>query len=200
MIDFMVPKKDHIRAFIAIPLPDTVKDYLADLQKDLKRNQILASWPKPISMHLTLKFLGDIKIAQIPVIKSCMIDALDMLNGPVSLSAKGIGVFPSVKNARVIWCGAKGQTDLVGSMVGQLEKRLHKRANIRIEKKRFLPHLTIARPKQRIHPGRMVTLIQKFADRQSDEFLTSRIQLFKSELKSSGAVHTQIFSAAIDDC
>ncbi len=199
MIDFMVSKKDHIRAFIAISLPDTVKAFLADLQKDLKRSQIRASWPKPKSMHLTLKFLGDIKIAQIPVIQSCMTDALDMLNGPVLLSAKGIGVFPSVKNARVIWCGARGQTHLVESMVGQLDKRLHERASIRIEKKRFSPHFTIARPKQRIHPGRMVTLIQKLADRQSDEFLISRIQLFKSELKSSGAVHTQIFSAVIGD-
>jgi len=64
---------DHIRAFIATPLPDSIKAYLGHIQKQLKSKSLPnASWLKPASMHLTLKFLGTVNTGDIKIIRKCM--------------------------------------------------------------------------------------------------------------------------------
>ncbi|MEP7151900.1 MAG: 2'-5' RNA ligase family protein, partial [Nitrospira sp.] len=55
-----------IRAFLAIEMPQDVRSALVTIQQDLKRQlertvggQVRISWVRPASMHLTLRFLGD---------------------------------------------------------------------------------------------------------------------------------------------
>lgn len=195
----MKQTEHHIRAFIAAVLPEPVKAFLVRLQKDLKKDDIRASWPRPETMHLTLKFLGDVPEDQIQGIQFCMADAVKHHTRPIILSAGGIGVFPSVKNTRVVWCGVGGQTHHLATLARELNRGLKAHLGLKQEKKRFSPHFTLARiiKKQRVPPEKMVALMQKFSNRQSENFDVSQIKLFKSELKSTGAVHTELFSISI---
>ncbi|MCP3872356.1 MAG: RNA 2',3'-cyclic phosphodiesterase [Desulfobacteraceae bacterium] len=188
--------KSTIRAFIAISLPKGTKSFLNDLQEQLRKSGIRASWPKPAAMHLTLKFLGNIKGHEIEAIKTCMTKSVKNIPKH-TLFTSGIGVFPSVKRAKVIWSGIRGQTDILEKLENCLEKTLFGDMAIKIENKRFLPHLTLARIKQPIFPNKMDRLLQKFKDSRSSEFLISNITLFQSELKSSGAIYKSIFSAPL---
>ena len=189
--------KAHTRAFIAVSLPDFVKAFLFELQTDLKKARIRASWPRPDTMHLTLKFLGDILPDQIPGIQKCMTESARVIKDPITLSASGIGVFPSVKNTRIVWCGTQGQTHHLEKLALQLNSSLNDCFGLPMEKKRFSPHLTLARTKQKIPPRKMIGLMQALSGRHSEDFNISFIKLYKSKLTSSGAVHTEIFSASI---
>ena len=190
----MSEENSHIRAFIAISLPKEIKNFLHDLQGQLRKSGIKASWPKSATMHLTLKFFGNVNISNIDAIKTCMIKAATGIPSH-TLSVSGIGVFPSVKKARVIWSGTRGQTDILGKLANRLETILFEDLGIKKGNRRFSPHLTLARIKQPIFPKTMIRLLQEFKDSFSDDFFVSEIKLFQSELTSSGAVHKIIFSA-----
>ena len=187
---------NQIRAFIAISIPKEIIKFLHDLQGKLQKSGIKASWPNPANMHLTLKFFGHVNVSKIDAIKSCMIKAVAGI--PIhSLSASGIGVFPSVKKARVIWTGTRGQTDVLEKLVNRLEDIFSEDMEIKKENRRFSPHLTLARIKQPIYPKTVIKLLQEFKDFQSDDFVVSEIKFFQSELISSGAVHKIIFSVPL---
>ncbi len=186
---------DYIRAFIAIPLPDSIRIYLAHLQKQLKSNNLpKASWPKPDSMHLTLKFLGNVKPSDIKTIQKCMEKSVSYIP-QFSLVATSIGVFPSVKKTRVIWSGIKGDIQNLNALVKGIEFQLFEHLDIPTEKKRFLPHLTLARLKRSVDPKKMTNLIKECKGEVSDEFIVSKIHFVQSKLKSSGATHEIIFTS-----
>jgi len=186
-----------IRAFIAISIPEHIKKSVSDLQKQLQQSGINASWQKPDTMHVTLKFFGNIGVPQIDSIKSCMIRAVTGIPA-YSLSFSGIGAFPSVKNTRVLWSGTRGQTDVLEKLANRLDKLLFENAGILKENRIFSSHLTLARIKHPLDPKKMINLLQAFHGFCSQDFLVSEIDFFQSELKSSGAVHKIIFSARLD--
>ncbi len=160
MVEWFSSEKtnSNIRAFIAISLPEGIKNYLKDLQKKLQKSGIKASWTRPEAMHLTLKFLGNISVSKIDPIKKCMEQTRTGILGH-TLSASGIGVFPSAKNARVIWSEIRGQTDVLEKLANRLELILFEDMGIKKENKRFSPHLTIARIRQVVFPKTMVKLL-----------------------------------------
>jgi RNA 2',3'-cyclic 3'-phosphodiesterase len=189
-------KNSHIRAFIAISLPEKVQIFLKDLQRQLKAYGLKASWPRPETLHLTLRFFEQIHLDKIEGVKTCM--SRTAAGIPIhTLSASGLGVFPSVKNARVIWSGTKGQTDILETLFYDLSSNLIHDFGINEENKNFSPHLTVARIKNPVPPVKIIKLLEEFQGFCSKDFLVSEINFFKSELTSSGAVHEIIFSAPL---
>jgi RNA 2',3'-cyclic 3'-phosphodiesterase len=196
----MTENKRNIRAFIAIILPDEIKQHLSLIQRKFLnsginpdiRSDIRASFPKAESLHLTLKFLGNISVSDINKIKNCMEKAV--VGIPVhSLFVSGIGVFPSVKNVRIIWAGLSGRIELTEKLAKQLEAHLFEDIDIQKEAKVFRPHLTLARVKSKIPPAKAIQQIKEFSTISSPEFSVTGISLFKSELAPSGAIHEQIY-------
>ena len=190
----MTEKISSIRAFIAISLPERTKHRLQALQGQLRTSGIKASWVNPAAMHLTLKFLGDIKMDQIDAIKICMETAVKNIPPPV-LSVSGLGGFPSVDKARIIWAGIDGQTKIIEKLADRLEGLLGE-SGFSKEKRRYFPHLTLARVKKPVFSKQMLKLKEKF---RSKPFSASDLILYQSELKSSGAVHKKIYSAPFND-
>ncbi len=193
----MKDDNNYIRAFIAISLPKEIKTFLHDLQIQLRISGIRSSrvsWAKPEMMHLTLKFLGNVKISRLDTIKSCM--RLAVTGIPThTLSAAGVGVFPSIKKARVIWSGTRGQTDVLERLSNRLDDIIFDELGIKKNTARFSPHLTVARIKKPIFPKTIIQLLHEFQDYCSNDFLVSEIKLIQSRLTSSGAIHKIIFSA-----
>jgi len=185
---------NQIRAFIAISIPKEIINFLYDIQGKLQKYGVKASWANPSNMHVTLKFFGNINVSRIDAIKECMIKAVAGI--PIhSLFISGIGVFPSVKKTKVIWSEISGQTDVLERLADRLEELFFMEMEIEKEKRKFSPHLTLARVKQPIYFKSIVKLQQEFKDFNSEKFLVSKINFFQSELTSFGAVHKIIFSA-----
>ena len=142
----------------------------------------------PGDVHLTLRFLGDVKAEKIKELSGRM----RSLEGhrPFSVSMRGLGAFPNIRDPRVIWIGAdmgEGFYDILSDLDGILEK-----SSISYDKKPFKAHVTIGRVKT---PSRGLTdLLGKEKGLEAGSFVCSEIFLMGSELAPGGAVHSVIDS------
>jgi len=179
-----------IRSFIAIELPEAVGSLLGKVQQDLKVLRLKAGWVRPQNIHLTLKFLGNIKTDDIDKIGGAMKEAAkDCV--PFTLTVGGIGFFPDIKRPRVVWVGVGGQTQQLFALQRNLEERLAA-VDFPKEKRSFKGHLTLGRFRDRSDPDTIRRVIQEYSDFAKEEFTIHRIVLFKSDLKPSGAVYSQL--------
>src|SRR3990172_5088457 len=101
---------EQIRAFIAIELPDEIRQRLGQLETQLKTGgQQQVRWVNPESIHLTLKFLGNISSGRVGEITGAMEAAAREI--PLfTIDVQGTGVFPNIRRARVAWVGLGGDT------------------------------------------------------------------------------------------
>ena len=179
-----------IRSFIAFELPAAVTSLLDNVQQELKALRLTARWVRPQNIHLTLKYLGNIKSGDIESIGQAMADAAGDC-APFTLTVGGIGFFPGIKRPRVIWVGLGGDTDALRNFQRNLANRL---ATIGFpsEKRPFKAHLTLGRIRQAVNPNILGQTIQDYSDLGNLKFSVDRIILFQSDLKPSGAVYSQL--------
>ena len=181
-----------IRTFIALELPPSVISLLEKVQEDLKSMGLPAKWVRPENIHLTLKFLGNITPDDIDIIGGAMMDAVDDF-AAIDLVARGVGVFPGIKRPRVIWVGLGGQIQLLFAMQCMLEDNLAA-LGFKKEKRPFKGHLTLGRFRQTANSNTIRQIMREYANLHSEEFTASRIILFKSDLKPTGAVYSQLMN------
>ena len=179
-----------IRTFIALELPPAVFSLLHKVQQDLKRINIRARWVRPENIHITLNFLVDINPGDIDKIGVAMTAAAIEFPS-VTLTVRGIGVFPGIKRPRVIWVGLGGDIRSLLSLQSRLEQELAG-AGFPKDKRAFKAHLTLGRIKQSAGPAVNRQMISEYATLSSDEFSCNQVILFKSDLKPSGAVYSKL--------
>lgn len=188
-------KNRTIRTFIAFKLPEKILLYISEIQKKLKSCRFKARWVRPENIHLTLKFLGDVEISDIGKISDAISESADGF-APISIRAKGIGVFPSIKRPKVLWIGISGQMDELVGLQQKLDENLSK-LGFPKEKRAFNGHLTLARAKEYIDPKKMIDAMIKFKEFESEPFTADRLIFFRSRLKPSGAEYSELASAEL---
>src|ERR1043165_8291640 len=96
-----------MRVFIAVDLPDEVRNELAAVQRALQHLTDSARWVAPESIHITLKFIGEIPEKRVADIDS-------VLTGftwtPFNVIVRGVGFFPGNRSPRVFWAGMEAPT------------------------------------------------------------------------------------------
>lgn len=179
-----------MRLFIAIEIPDDIKNEMADVQRRLKGSGVEASWTRAGGIHLTLKFLGEVPEVKIPEIIRTLSDTLRGTAG-FQLEVARVGTFPNPRNARVVWIGVSGevgqltklQVAVEGSIVGLGFER---------EDRPFTPHLTLGRIKSLGPRDTWLKSLDSVKDVRFPAFPVKAVSLMKSELKSTGAVYTEM--------
>jgi 2'-5' RNA ligase len=179
-----------VRTFIAIPLPKILISWIFGIQEQLKSYSFPVRWVKPENIHLTLKFLGDIPIKSVDSIAMAMGDTFRRYL-PMTLFAKGLGVFPGIKKPRVIWLGLSGDVKALSGLQANLDSNLEKIGFLR-ENRQFKSHLTLGRIKGHIDPRNLFDVLRSFSEFTSEPFDTTELILYKSELKPSGASYTKL--------
>ena len=174
-------------------LPPTTIEALSDLQSTLKKQGLKLRWVKPANIHLTLKFLGDVSGERLRAVKN-VIQEVAGSQQPFSLESRGLGVFPSVRKARVLWTGIHGDVDRLTDLQSHLDKTLAGFGFVP-DKRKFRGHLTLGRVKGRIHGRALAAVITECGDFTSTPWTVDRLVLFKSDLKPSGAVYSELFAA-----
>jgi 2'-5' RNA ligase len=183
---------DTLRTFIAFKLPETIISHIRRIQEKIKACGFRMGWVLPENIHLTLKFLGEIPKQDIDIVSQGMAETATLYS-PMTFSAKGIGVFPTVKRPRVLWIGLNGDTYPLIQMQKDLEERLDA-VGFPKEDRAFKAHLTIGRVKAELDPQKLVEVMEKFSGIESERFIADKIILFRSELKPGGAVYTELHS------
>lgn len=180
-----------MRLFIAIEIPDEIKDGLTEAQRGLKRSGTVdASWTRPEGIHLTLKFLGEVPESKVLAIMNGLQHAAEGI-GPFRLEVGGVGTFPSPKNARVVWVGLSGDIEKLSRLQAAVEETI---SNIGFERdeRAFTPHLTLGRIKYIRSRDRWLKALDEAKDIRLSGFDVAAISLMKSDLKPSGAVYTEV--------
>ncbi len=189
--------QETLRAFIAVPIPDAVTEFLQQVQSRLKSQRMNIRWVAPGNIHLTLKFLGDIHPLRVTEITARM-DAAALTMRPFSLNACGAGVFPNHRRARVWWVGLDGEIDRLRKLQANLEASL---AAVGFDKEDrvFRAHLTIGRTRRRIHAETVGAALAPLQDIASDLFRVDRIMLYQSILKPAGAEYCRLHTAHLEN-
>ena len=179
-----------IRSFIAIDLPDATRQGLAAVQEQLRQSRAGVRWVKPSSIHLTLKFLGNIPAAQVEDIALALAQEVRD-EAPITLGAAGLGAFPSRRKPRVIWIGMEGEVQRLTRIQARVENALEPLSFVR-EKRSFRPHLTIGRVKDRRRLQALIDAMAELKIPEFDSFDVTEIILYKSDLRPTGAIYTKL--------
>lgn len=185
-----------VRAFIALELPEDLLSFLENVQSALKRSGVDIRWVASRNIHLTLRFLGDIPTEMREPLEEA-IEAASHSFAPFRLAVKGLGVFPSIKNARVLWAGLSGETALLFDFQHRLENCLGQKG-IEKENRPFKAHLTLGRINRKVDPARLLNALRVCGDFEPEYFNAGRVVLFKSDLKPAGAVYTRLYTKVLE--
>lgn len=192
---------ESIRAFIAVELPGEVASFLARLQDDLrKREQAPVKWVHPESIHLTLKFLGNIDARKVDAIAAAISGAAKGI-GPLRLRLGAPGAFPNLRAPRVICIGLEGQTEELSNLHRNIDRALVP-LGFSPEKRRFSPHLTLGRVRDKATPNERRLLgeaVSTLKVETSLAFEAMAVSLMRSTLTREGAIYDRLASAALKD-
>jgi len=113
---------ETVRAFLAIAPPAEISQEIGKIQDRLKRScPFDIRWLKPDSIHLTLKFFGNVSREDI-IALTRVVEIHSSALTPLQLSVKKLGVFPSLQRPRVLWIGLEGDTAPLSTLQRNLEQ------------------------------------------------------------------------------
>ena len=180
-----------IRSFLAFELPVDIKRIIMAISEDVRQLPLNVRWVNVTNIHLTIVFMGNVQEEQIKPIQDTVKEVCQGC-GPFSIGIKGIGLFGSRRNPRVLWVGLDGTIDRMGYFRDDLQKGLRP-FGIKEEKRRFKPHLTLGRFRKGARAGiHLDDLLSKYHDLTSPECTIEELILFKSDLKPGGAVYSKL--------
>ncbi|MCX5720518.1 MAG: RNA 2',3'-cyclic phosphodiesterase [Nitrospirae bacterium] len=199
-----------IRAFLAVELSHGLRAELATLQQELKRRiepelkrGTRISWAQPDSIHLTLKFLGDMDEQVIDPLRVAVEQAIGS-QVAVIVPLERLGMFPRPDSPRVLWAGPSEQWEngsdakRVAEIHSAIEQACEGLSFLR-EPRPFSPHLTLARIKMgERHVG---TALAKSGlldlPLSLGQLAVDRVVLMQSELKPTGSVYTKLWDVRL---
>ena len=184
-----------MRLFVALEIPDQVRDGFAALIAELREadssfSKSRARWVRPENLHVTLKFIGHVDAGKLDAIRAALAEV--RLDSPVELRFRGLGFFPNGKRPRVFWAGIEASPNLA-PLAGEIGARLAK-VGISGETREFAPHLTLARFEPPGISDGLSAIAQENVAREFGAVRTGEFHLFESKTKPSGAEYARLQS------
>ncbi len=181
-----------IRCFVAAKVPAPVLAAIEQYIQALKKIEPEVHWVKVNSLHVTLKFLGEIIPDLVKQVEEILVP-LAHLYKPFSIKVKGTGCFPNKSKPRVFWLGLEQDS---GNSLNEIHSWIDdnlKPLGFSLEERDFSPHLTLGRVKKPQNFTNLFTYMEKTPFTEQ-VFEVDKIVLIRSELKPSGAEYTEIKS------
>ncbi|MBK8985763.1 MAG: RNA 2',3'-cyclic phosphodiesterase [Chloroflexi bacterium] len=175
-----------IRAFVAVQLPAEVRTELG-LMVDVLAGQTAersVRWVKPELIHLTLRFLGDTAVANLPGI-TIALDRAGQQAAPFSLRLGSLGCFPNPQRPRVIWVGLDGDKQPLLALKQAVDTALQP-LGWAVETRPFQAHLTLGR----VNDGRQATGLHWRTEVRPLAVPVTAVHLIESQLQRGGPVYT----------
>ena len=184
-----------IRAFIAIELDERIKRELARVQDRLKTAEADIKWVDTSSIHLTLKFLGDIQPEVLDDVERAIArTAARFTHFHMDIGA--LGAFPDADKPRVIWASVTKRANYLHDMASRLTEELGDLASDDTTRS-FTPHITLGRSRNETPFPRLTTLLKNTHAPAGLTQKVERIALFRSELLPKGPVYHLLYSVAL---
>jgi 2'-5' RNA ligase len=173
-----------IRLFVALEIPEDIRLKISEFKKEAVGEYMKANWESSEKIHLTLKFIGEVKDELVNPITASL-DFLDQ-NKKINCRLTRFGFFFRHNVPQILWIGLQVDTILF-NIVEQLNSNLAK-FGVPVEERKFKPHLTLLRIKRKF-PEEWVTKFNNFIIPET-EFTADNILLIKSELLPESSRYT----------
>ena len=180
-----------MRCFIAIDINDKIRRALSDLQQqlaggvDIKKSDV--KWVNPENIHLTLKFLGEIKDEK--AVEVCnIVENVVGRHRSFELDIESVGYFGS-KAARVLWVGTGEGSDELKRLQEDLEKQFVS-AGWPEETREFTGHLTLCRIRKSAAGVKLAQMSEDYKDLKLGTISADSVSVYQSQLKPTGPVYT----------
>jgi len=180
---------EMIRSFIAFDLnSESMLKRFDEVQRQLIETGADLKLVEPKNIHITMRFLGDIS--------ANMVDSVHEAMKKVSFAAfdceiRGLGAFPNLRYARVVWAGIRKGADELKNVFDQLEPNL-RQLSFKPDPKGFSPHLTLARVKTRRNKAELARCVQELVDYNFGVVKADCLRLKKSVLTPRGPVYSTL--------
>lgn len=182
-----------MRCFIAIDIGESIRKSLAKLQDELRRKTAThkgdVKWVDPNAMHLTLKFLGEIKAEQSVEVCKAAQDVAGK-HRSFELEVEEVGHFGGT-SARVLWVGAGQSCNPLVQLHEDLEQQLESAGWPR-EGREFSAHLTLCRVRNAKAGTMLVQTIQPYKDLKLGSMPVDSLCVYQSELTPQGPIYTPL--------
>ncbi len=179
-----------IRLFAAVPLPWEIQERLSDLAAGLPG----ARWVPPENMHITLRFIGEVD-------RGTADDIDGLLSGvrapAFELSFAGVGTFGSGRQVRAAWIGVE-KSEALHHLRDKVESAAV-RAGLEPERRKFTPHVTLARFKKASPGSHLARWIEAHGGFSAGPFDVDRFTLFQSHLGREGAHYEAVAEYPLDE-
>ncbi len=188
--------KDTVRTFVAVETGDAVRQRAAELIQIFAATGAKVSWVQPHNLHLTLKFLDEVRLNSIPEVSVAVQKAATEFE-PFDLEIRAAGAFPSAGRPRTLWLGTGHGSEPLSKLHAALENAL-KPIGFPKEHRRFAAHLTIGRvrgPSPTL--SELGLLIRQRADFTAGQFHIAELVVFSSQLAPQGPRYEVLSRAAL---
>jgi 2'-5' RNA ligase len=182
------PEAKPLRLFVAADVPESIKVSMERAIAPFRDSIPGARWTRAGGWHVTLKFLGSTWPRLVEEVREAVAAAAA---GAVAFQTEltEIGVFPSVRRARVIWAGLADPEERFTRLVADLDERLAD--HFVPEKRAFTPHLTLARLAPPRDLGEFAPGLPAMSVR-SEPFPVEHLVLYRSHLSPKGATYEPV--------
>jgi RNA 2',3'-cyclic 3'-phosphodiesterase len=168
------------RWFVAVTLPDAIRDDLAALRIEASGIR----WTPRDQIHLTLRYIGG---ADPETVRRLDEGLGHIAVEPFLLTPSGVGRFPPRGNPRVFWAGVGSGHPRLFQLQGKVEETVIA-AGLEPETRRFHPHITLARLKS-TPAGSVNQFLKQNRDYTAGPFRVDAFSLWVSYLQANGPVH-----------
>lgn len=184
-----------IRTFIAAEIPPSVRDKLSRQLTAFKTSAPLVKWSHPENLHLTLRFLGDVKEDELDELFDATEDAVAAIPA-FALEIRGVGAFPNWRHPRVVWAGCGEGTEDALALASAVEESCVDLGYER-ERRPFRPHLTLGRVKQPADAYGLAEAVMGLEGKPFGYIDIDSVVVFMSTLRRGGPVYSPMARIAL---
>ncbi len=183
-----------VRTFICLSLEDQIREALKQWQIQLRAEYgDVFRWVAPDHMHVTLSFLGDVEVEQVSAVSDSVRRAVTDLSA-FRMGLSSAGAFPHPGRPRVLWAGVGAGRAIVERLQGVVTTSLHEEHGFEPDRRKFHPHVTVARASRRGLPPDMQKALAETCSREWGAQWVERVDVMKSELRPGGPIYTVMAS------
>jgi 2'-5' RNA ligase len=175
-----------MRLFTALDLPAEIVTSLEYLIRKLKP-RAKVNWSRPENLHITIKFIGEFSAERLVELRKALAGV--PRHGAIPVRIRKVGFHPNPHSPHNFWCGveAPGLEELAA-----LNDAATATVGVPRETRKFSPHLTLARIKDRVPMQSLREGIAGLPSMEFGEFEARSFYLYESKLQPGGSVYTKL--------